>query len=223
MRLPLKHNAQQWALLNQGIITMTTIKTENFTIDISDVKNSDDTRLFIEVEGLGFVTIVKTHEGLIIDVHNQTDSDSIASIGLENDDFMTSGELDAYEAFASEYEQLMLTFDKNFRADTVGLVDRAIQQNLKPWQAVELFYKENPVDIDSISGIHGVTRDFHTEVKSLTRPYLKITSTQYDQLVGMSFDFYLLGDSIVTFGAADGGYALMPVNEDRKAELLEAK
>ena len=49
--------------------------------------SSDPNRMQVAVAGLGFVTINRTHEGLIIDVHNLVDSDSIDSLAILNEEF----------------------------------------------------------------------------------------------------------------------------------------
>jgi hypothetical protein len=70
-------------------------------------------------------------------------------------------------------------------------------------------------------GLNGSVGDFHQEVQKLTRPYHPITKTQFDGLMEAEFDYYLnKSNVVVTFGEADGGYALMPLNAKESEKLI---
>lgn len=74
-----------------------------------------------------------------------------------------------------------------------------------------------------IKGLAGNVSGFHEEVKKLQRPYVKISESEYEKLKADSFDYYLTDDGqIVTFGNADGGYALMPLNPTAANEIRKA-
>lgn len=73
--------------------------------------------------------------------------------------------------------------------------------------------------------VDGECLDFHEEVKNLNRPYIQINEHQYQRLFDSGYDFFQITNGamtgrVVTYGAADGGYALMPVNELRAQELV---
>lgn len=55
-----------------------------YTINANE---QDSSRIQVAIAGLGYVNINRTHEGVIIDVHNELDEDSIDSIALMEDDF----------------------------------------------------------------------------------------------------------------------------------------
>ncbi|AHJ13059.1 hypothetical protein [Sulfurospirillum multivorans] len=71
--------------------------------------------------------------------------------------------------------------------------------------------------------LNGRCSDFHTEVKKLQRPYVPITKEQYDALFAVPNDYYKFGNDVVTFGGADGGYALMPLQSIYAKAILEAR
>ena len=71
--------------------------------------------------------------------------------------------------------------------------------------------------------LNGRCADFHTEVRKLQRPYIPITKEQYDALIAVPNDYYKFGNDVVTFGGADGGYALMPLQAKYATAILEAQ
>jgi len=59
-------------------------------------------------------------------------------------------------------------------------------------------------------------------VSMVTRPYIEIDEKSNSVLVNGEYDFYLMEDnSVVTFGNADNGYALMPLMEEYANEILK--
>lgn len=65
-------------------------------------------------------------------------------------------------------------------------------------------------NMNGLTPLPGVIPEFHAAVRKLKRPYVPITEKLYNQLVAASPDFYAYKGKKVTFGGADGGYALMP-------------
>ena len=53
--------------------------------------------------------------------------------------------------------------------------------------------------------------DFHESVRMLTRPYIPISESMYNKIYAVGNDFFQYGEQIVTFGTADRGFALMPL------------
>lgn len=63
--------------------------------------------------------------------------------------------------------------------------------------------------------------DFLTEVSKLSKPYIPISSKEYQILLDGDSDYYLLEDGqVVTFGPADGGLALMPLNKEAADTIM---
>lgn len=61
--------------------------------------------------------------------------------------------------------------------------------------------------------LHG---DFQNVVRSLKRPYLKLSDAQLQaiQRIARESDTVLFdGKTLMTYGEADGGYALMPISQ----------
>jgi len=64
--------------------------------------------------------------------------------------------------------------------------------------------------------------DFVKAVSMLQRPYIEINKETFDKIKSSTeSDFFLYGSKVVTFGAADGGYALMPLNREEQTRIKE--
>ena len=75
--------------------------------------------------------------------------------------------------------------------------------------------------IDSLQPLKGAIKSFQQEVKKLQRPYFPISRDNYKQLQAFDADYFLTRDGlVVTFGAADNGYSLMPLQEAFQTQLL---
>lgn len=75
--------------------------------------------------------------------------------------------------------------------------------------------------IQQLKPLKGVCSGFHTEVQKIARPYLEISEEQYKQLESGNADYYQLPDGrVVTFGNADGGWALMPLKKEFSDKIL---
>lgn len=62
---------------------------------------------------------------------------------------------------------------------------------------------------------------FQEGVRQLVRPYIPITEQDYKKLLAMPCDYYRLKDDrVVTFGSADGGFALMPLHPMAAQQVL---
>lgn len=80
------------------------------------------------------------------------------------------------------------------------------------------------IDIHKLTPLSSRAKPFHEQIRELVRPYTPITEDELNQLECAGVDFFLTTDQqVVTFGNADGGYALMPLNADAAAEILEAE
>ncbi len=76
--------------------------------------------------------------------------------------------------------------------------------------------------IDKLTPLKGASSSFHTEVRKLQRPYVEISEQDFNTLMSGQFDYYKYEDKVVTFGKADGSYALMPLQAKFASEILEA-
>lgn len=56
-----------------------------------------------------------------------------------------------------------------------------------------------------------VPNDFCEAVRRLQRPYIAITKDEYDKVFNKGNDYFKYGNQVVTFGNADLGWALMPL------------
>lgn len=72
--------------------------------------------------------------------------------------------------------------------------------------------------------LNGRVQEFHTEVRKLSRPYVQISSEDWQRLMAGPADYYLMDrNQVVTFGSADGGYALMPLMPQHARLILKRK
>lgn len=62
---------------------------------------------------------------------------------------------------------------------------------------------------------------FDTEVRKLQRPYIVIQQDDYEKILSLQWDYFKYKDKVVTFGTADGGYALMPLQEKYAQKIID--
>ena len=62
--------------------------------------------------------------------------------------------------------------------------------------------------------------DFCEAVRTLTRPYIPINKDEFDKVFNVGNDYFKFKKQVVTFGTADGGYALMPLQVEYAKDIL---
>src|SRR5690554_1069011 len=76
------------------------------------------------------------------------------------------------------------------------------------------------IEVASLKPLAGTAKPFHEQVRELERPYQTITDAEHEKIATGDYDFYETPDGkVVMAGFADGGYALMPLN-DKAAERI---
>ncbi|MCU7556087.1 hypothetical protein OCL06_15960 [Alteromonas sp. ASW11-19] len=169
--------------------------------------------LCVEVKGLGMVHINRTCEGVIVDVYDKSDNDGcLGSLAFTDGDF--------HESFADKVHVAIESYDPS--ADVCpSFIEQAYQHESSVDQAVADWFKAHPVSLDALTPLKGECKPFSDQVRELTRPYLSISKQHYNQLEQAQADFYQTpGGRVVTFGEADGGYALMPLQEEAAKDIL---
>ena len=178
-------------------------------------EQNDEFKIHIEVKGLGIVSINRTDEGVIVDVFDNLDgNDSLASLALENQDFS--------EAYANELQREIEKYDPSVDLDAVKCIE-AYKNGISTVDFIESYFDPGlqVFDFSSLVPLKGECKRFAEQVKDLTRPYIKITPEQQNDLLNAEADFYRAqGGKVVTFGASDGGYALMTLNDEAAKEVL---
>jgi hypothetical protein len=102
----------------------------------------------------------------------------------------------------------------------------ALSEKIHPLHAVEMFFSENPIDINNLTPLKGNVSDFHSEVSKLMRPYAPIPKSYWDILMKKKSDYYLTtSGKVVTFGNAgchgsDSNYALMPLSDIESEKII---
>jgi hypothetical protein len=66
-----------------------------------------------------------------------------------------------------------------------------------------------------------VPSDFCEAVATLTRPYIAISKEVYEKVFNEGSDYFKYKEKVVTFGTADGGYALMPLQSKYANKILD--
>lgn len=191
--------------------------TAKFTVWNTGNRNNkfvfNDNQVHVEIDGLGIVSINRTGEGVIIDVFDKAQSnDSIASLAVRESEFS--------ECFADELQKEIEKFDPSIDLDAEDAIN-AYDNNQSTCVFIQAYFTENEFDCSGLTPLKGEVKEFNEQVKDLQRPYIQITKAQYDALMEGTADFYQTkGGKVVTFDNADGGYALMPLNELAAEELL---
>lgn len=81
---------------------------------------------------------------------------------------------------------------------------------------------QKSVNLTTLQPLKGSCQGFFHEVKKVTRPYIPITEEQHKTLESGQADYYQMPDgSVVTFGNADGGWALMPLQPEFARTILQ--
>lgn len=88
------------------------------------------------------------------------------------------------------------------------------------FQILESYFSAHRVDVSLVKPASGSIRNYNSEIKLLTRPYLALSDEDYEQLHSIGCDFFVTPSGVkLTFGVAsvEGGktkYALMPYSTD---------
>jgi len=169
-------------------------------------------RLHITVKGLGVVTLNKTYEGLIIDVHNKGIDDSIDSLAIQNGDFA--------EFYTNKLQSIIKQFDKEIDV-SISFLEVAWEKRLELTDAVQKYFSDGCFDVLTLKGLKGVCGEYHDQVKKLQRPYIKISAQTNRDLTNAKYDYYQTNTGkVVTFGYADYGFFLMPLKDMYAIEIL---
>ncbi|NQZ49706.1 MAG: hypothetical protein HRT95_05805 [Moritella sp.] len=193
--------------------TATTATTTNILAQTDDFKvesgYGDRNRLHITVKGLGVVTLNKTSEGLIIDVHNNGIDDSIDSLAIQNGDFA--------EFYTNQLESMIKSFDKDIDV-SVSFLEVAWEKGLELTNAVQKYFSNCCFDVLTLKGLKGNRSDYQGDVANLKRPYIAITAQTNSDLTNGKYDYYQTNTGkVVTFG---DGFALMPLKDMYAIEIL---
>jgi len=65
------------------------------------------------------------------------------------------------------------------------------------------------VDLKPLKG--NMPKTFQESVTQLTRPYYPLEKVEYDKVFANGANYFMLNQEVVTFGNADNGWALMPL------------
>lgn len=169
--------------------------------------------MHVKIKGLGIVTINKVDEGVIVDVFDNTDNnDSLATAAVDTSTLQ--------ESYSTQVEEKILEHKGDMDVE-YDLIAKAYTEGKTVKEAVSYCILNTPFNIDTITGLKGECAGFHDEVRKLNRPYTKIKKEFHEKLIANEFDYYLTNTGlVVTFGGADGGFALMPLNLVAGQEIL---
>lgn len=65
-----------------------------------------------------------------------------------------------------------------------------------------------------------IPNDFCEAVRTLQRPYIPICKDEYDKVFNKGNDYFKYKNLVVTFGNADLGWALMPLQDEYAQKIL---
>ncbi|OEE38277.1 hypothetical protein A1QO_02550 [Vibrio genomosp. F10 str. ZF-129] len=126
-----------------------------------------------------------------------------------------------YQKYFNELQSKLEQFDNSIEL-TSEFSDTAYEDNLPIRIAVENFFEAWELDLSNLTPLSGEVKEHHSQVRELTRPYVSISEQQYVELMKGKADFYRTnGGLVVTFGKADNGWALMPLNQEAGQRVLD--
>lgn len=174
---------------------------------------NDSQQLHVEVKGLGMVSINRTDGEVIIDVFDKSESNgSLNSLVFENSDFS--------EGFTNDLQREIEKYDPSIELDAQECLE-AYKYDVKPHKFIENYFKLNSFTMAVLKPLKGECKPYTEQVKELMAPYIKITDEQHTQLESIGCDFFMTkGGMVVTFGSANGGYALMPLQEAAAEDVI---
>lgn len=124
--------------------------------------------------------------------------------------------------YAKEVTEGILRID-HFAEVIPEFIDHAAVDNLSGIQAVQSWFKDFAFDCSTLKPLTGSVEKFGISFVHLVRPYIPISNESYQKLLGVeSTDLFLTPSGVVvTYGDADNGYALMPINEETANLVLK--
>ncbi len=122
--------------------------------------------------------------------------------------------------YFNKLEKSLSKFDKRIELGA-EFSEQALEDGLNVMQATESYFSDQSFDLSSLIPLKGECKPFSEQVKDLSRPYAAISEQQQNELLKGEVDFYRTnGGLVVTFGFADGGFALMPLNAESANRVL---
>jgi len=179
-------------------------QTENFIVRYDkDNKNN----IHIHIEGLGVVTINRTHEGLIVDAFDLTDrGDSLATICLMDTDFE--------ESYADEVDALITCIDYTQDvSDNHGFTSQAYQDGLDVVSAVDSWFSDHCFNADTLIGLEGINDNILAESMTSSKPHMPISDESYIFLKSFQTKYFKnsLG-KVFSLGGNAGKYVVMTLS-----------
>lgn len=124
--------------------------------------------------------------------------------------------------YAKDVTEGILRID-HFAEVTPEFIDQAAEDKLSVLQAVQSWFADFAFDCSTLKPLTGSVEKFGISFVHLVRPYIAISKESYQRLLGVeSTDLFLTPSGVVvTYGDADNGYALMPINEETASLVLK--
>ena len=174
------------------------------------VKSTETKLCEIQVKGLGSVLLVKTEEGIEIDVRNEYETIQSFKVGIED--------------FEGSYGYKLAKYIKRLDPTAVvpeAFVESSHQANQSPLEAAETWFAQEIYDIRQLTPLKGKASGFYEEAQKLGRPFIKISEEDYQILMSDGVDYYKTpAGRVVTVGMNDGNYALMPLQKRYMKQIL---
>lgn len=170
----------------------------------------------VEVKGLGIVSISRTDKGVVVDVYDNSQSDdSLNSLVFDECDFSAG--------FADELRREIEKFDPSISLDAQECL-MAYKNNQRPSAFIAEYFDKIGFDLALLEPLKGVCKPFAEQVRELTAPYIAITESQHESLLAQPADFYMTkGGKVLTFGHANGGFALMTLQDEPARKVLASQ
>lgn len=131
-------------------------------------------------------------------------------------------EIPVFDGFAAEVAAKIRALDLSADVNP-EFIDQAAEDGLSVIQAVQSWFADREFDCSNLHPLSGSVSEYGIGVVHLERPYIPISEESFnDYLKDGESDLYLtLSGVVVTYGTADMGLALMPLNKEMVKFVLD--
>jgi hypothetical protein len=177
-------------------------RTEKFHVR-HDQENKDV--IHVNILGLGFVTINRTGEGVIVDVYGgMGDGDSLASISLMDDDFEESE-----ESYCDKLMELITDIDPSQEVSDSHFCYSAYSDKIDLVAAVESWFADGCFDTDELTGLEGINDIHLADQLTPSKPHIHIVDDIHAKLKETGHKYFKSGTrKVFTLGGELGNYHL---------------
>jgi hypothetical protein len=186
---------------------MSTFRIEN-SIFNAYLDQESPNYIYVEIKGLGVVSINRTDEGVIIDVHDNKDChDSIASLGLDHNDFSDN--------FSDDLQREIERYDPSISLDAEECLAAYLRDDYEK-DFITNYFQENPFNLENLITLKLKSLPVVT-YQDLAGVSIRLTNSQKEKLNAVDGDFFITkgGKVCMCFPGL-----LLPLRDNKANEIL---